>query len=96
MLSDEVIKESLKEEAIRIEQINNPYLLICDMNIKDYKITEIKDETVIQYSCSFYLTSKIDKKVSMLINRSGQILVSKITQTLRDKRIDFILENPTK
>ena len=96
MLSDEVIKESLKEESIRIEQINNPYLLICDMNIKDYKITEIKDETVIQYSCSFYLTSKIDKKVSMLINRSGQILVSKITQTLRDKRIDFILENPTK
>ena len=96
MLSDEVIKESLKEEAIRIEQINNPYLLICDMNIKDYKITEIKDETVIQYSYSFYLTSKIDKKVSMLINRSGQMLFSKITQTLRDKRIDFILENPTK
>jgi hypothetical protein len=96
MLSDEVIKEFLNEEAIRIEQINNPYLLICDMNIKDYKITETKGETVIQYSCSFYLTSKIDKNVRMPISRSGQVLVSKLTQTLRDKRIDYILENPTK
>jgi hypothetical protein len=96
MLSDEVIKKFLNEEAKRIEQIKNPYLLICDMNIKDYKITEIKDETVIQYSCSFYLTSKIDKNVRMPISRSGQVLASKLTQTLRDKRIDFILENPTK
>jgi hypothetical protein len=95
MLNDEVIKESLKEEAIRIEQINNPYLLICDMDIKDYKITEVKDETVIQYSCSFFLTSKIDKNVRMPLSRSGQILVSKLTQTLRDKRIDSILENPS-
>ena len=84
MLSDEVIKEYLKEEAIKIEQINNPYLLICDMNIKDYNVNEVKNEMFVQYTYNFYLTSKIDESVKMPLNRFGQVLLSNLTQKLRN------------
>ena len=48
----------------------------------------------VQYTYNFYLTSKIDESVKMPLNRFGQVLLSNLTQKLRNKRIDFILKNP--